>query len=553
MASRHQGRKLVAERTAGIERARDAVRRESWAEAYAELAADDAPDLEPQDLEALADAAWWVSKNDESIAARQQAYAAYAAESDWRRAAYNAGRLSIEHFLREEPAVGAGWLMRAQRHLQDEDECIEHGFLAVLEATVARFSGDLAGAVSLSERAARIALRFGDRDVWALGIHTQGLVLIDRGEIADGLALLDEAMTSVVAGELSSFFTGVVYCDVIEACLELADLRRAAEWSDAARAWCEGLPPESPYPGICRINRAEVETLRGAWPTAEAEASRASTELMSFDPIAAARAFYGTGEIRRRMGNFAGAEESFARAHEIGFEPQPGLALLRLAQGKAEAARTALRLALSSETGSRMRRARLLAAQVDVALAMSDIETARTASSELDAIVAGYPSPALVATAATARGALRLAEDDVSGALDDLRHAITIWQELRMPYEAAGARTRYALALRRADAKEDATLELRAAAAVFDRLGAVIDARATEELLAGPADLPRGLSAREVEVLRLVAAGKSNREIATELVISEHTVARHLQNMFVKLDVSSRSGATAFAFEHDLA
>ncbi len=207
-------------------------------------------------------------------------------------------------------------------------------------------------------------------------------------------------------------------------------------------------PPESPYPGICRINRAEVETLRGAWPAAEAEASRASTELMSFDPIAAAQAFYGTGEIRRRMGNFAGAEESFARAHEIGFDPQPGLALLRLAQGKAEAARTGLRLALSGETGSRMRRARLLAAQVDVALAMSDVETARTASAELDAIVAGYSSPALDATAATARGALRLAEDDVSGALDGLRHAITIWQELRMPYEAAGARTRYALALR---------------------------------------------------------------------------------------------------------
>jgi DNA-binding CsgD family transcriptional regulator len=543
----------VVERTADIERARDAVQRESWAEAYGELAAADPSDLTPEDLEALADAAWWLSKNDESIAARQQAYAAFAAANDERRAAYHAGRLSIEHFLREEPAVGAGWLMRAQRHLQDEAECIEHGFLAVLEGTVARFSGDLDGAIALAERAATIALRFEDRDVWALGIHTQGLVLIDRGEIAEGLALLDEAMTSVVAGELSSFFTGVVYCNVIEACLELADLRRAGEWSEAARTWCDGLPPESPYPGICRINRAEVETLRGAWPEAEAEASRASTELMSFDPIAAAQAFYGTGEIRRRMGNFAGAEESFGRAHEIGFEPQPGLALLRLAQGKVEAARTGLRLALSGETGSRMRRARLLAAQVDVALVVSDVETARTASAELDAIAAGYTAPALDATAATARGALRLAEDDVAGALDTLRHAIAIWQELRMPYEAAGARTRYALALRRADAEEDAAAELRVAAAAFERLGAVNDARATKELLVGPAGLPRGLTARQAEVLRLVAAGKSNREIATELVISEHTVARHLQNMFVKLDVSSRSAATAFAFEHNLA
>ena len=543
----------MAERNIGIQRARDAAQREAWAEAYGELTAADPSDLTPQDLEALADAAWWQSKNDESIAARQQAYAAFAAANDERRAAYHAGRLSIEHFLREEPAVGAGWLMRAQRHLKDESECIEHGFLAVLEATVARFSGDADGAIALAQRAATIAVRFEDRDVWALGIHTEGLVLIDRGDIADGLALLDEAMTSVVAGELSSFFTGVVYCNVIEACLELADLRRAGEWSEAARAWCEGLPPESPYPGICRINRAEVETLRGAWREAEAETSRASTELMSFDPIAAAQAFYGTGEIRRRMGNFAGAEESFARAHEIGFEPQPGLALLRLAQGKAEAARTGLRLALSGEPGSRMRRARLLEAQVDVALAVSDVETARTAAAKLDAIAAGYSAPALEATAATARGALGLAENDVAGALHSLRHAISLWQELRMPYEAAGARTRYALALQRADAGEEATSELRVAVAAFERLGAVTDARAAMELLAGPAGLPRGLTARQAEVLRLVAAGKSNREIATELVISEHTVARHLQNMFVKLDVSSRSAATAFAFEHDLA
>jgi DNA-binding NarL/FixJ family response regulator len=443
--------------------------------------------------------------------------------------------------------------MRAQRHLQDEAECIEHGFLSVLEATVARFGGDLDGAAALAERATQFALRFDDRDVWALGIHTQGLILISRGEIADGLALLDEAMTSVVAGELSSFFTGVVYCNVIEACLELADLRRAGEWSEAARVWCESLPPESPYPGICRINRAEVASLRGAWLEAETEATRASQELMSFDPMAAAQAFYETGEIRRRMGNLAGAEESFARAHAIGFEPQPGLALLRLAQGKAEAARTGLRRAPPGETGGRMRRARLLAAQVDVALAAGDGETARTASAELDAIASGYATAALDATAATARGTLRLADDDVPGALDTLRQAVAIWQDLRLPYEAAGARTRYALALRSADAEDDAGSELRAAVAAFERLGAVTDARAAKELLAGPAGLPRGLTAREAEVLRLVAAGKSNRAIAEELVISEHTVARHLQNMFVKLGVSSRSGATAFAFEHGLA
>jgi ATP/maltotriose-dependent transcriptional regulator MalT len=542
----------VARQTSDLQRAREAVQRESWVEAYEELAAVDLSDLAPRDLEALADAAWWLSKMDESIAARQQAYAAFAASGDELKAAFNAGRLSVEHFLREEPAVGAGWLMRAQRHLEGQEESIEHGFLAVLEATVARFTGDLDGAMALAERATRIALRFENRDVWAMGIHTEGLLLIVRGDIADGLALLDEAMTSVVAGELSSFFTGIVYCNVIAACLELADLRRAHEWSEASRAWCESLPPESPYPGMCRINRAEVASLRGAWSEAEAESSRASQELMSFDPMAAAQAFYGTGEIRRRMGNLAGAEESFARAHEIGFEPQPGLALLRLAQGKTEAALTGLRLALTGETGSRMRRARLLAAQVDIALAADEAETARRASAELDAIAAGYATPALDASAATARGALSLAEGDVPAALHSLRHAVALWQEIRLPYEAAMARTRYALALRRAADEDDANLELRAAIAAFERLGAMTDARSAKELLAGPAGLPRGLTAREAEVLRLVAAGRSNREIATALVISEHTVARHLQNMFVKLSVSSRSGATAFAFEHGL-
>jgi ATP/maltotriose-dependent transcriptional regulator MalT len=543
----------VAERTAGIERGRDAVRRESWAEAYEQLTAADPSDLTAPDLEALADAAWWVSKMDEAIAARQQAYAAFSASGDELKAASNAGRLSIEHFIREEPAVGAGWLMHARRHLEDQPESVEHGFLAALEATIARYGGDLDGAMQLVERASLIAGRFDDPDLTAMATHTQGIVLVLAGDVAAGVAMLDDAMTSVVAGQLSPYFTGIVYCNVIGTCLDIADVRRADQWSEAARAWCDTLPPESPFPGMCRVNRAEVARLRGAWPEAEAEATRASEELLGFDPMGAAQAFYETGEIRRRMGNLAGAEECFARAHEIGFDPQPGLALLRLQQGKAEAARTGLRLAVGGETGSRMRRARLLAAQVEVALAVGDVETARTASAELGEIAASYATPALDASAATATGALNLAEGDVPAALDSLRHAVALWQEIKLPYEAAVARTRYALALRSAEAEDDAALELRAAISGFERLGAVIDARTANELLTGPAGLPSGLTAREAEVLRLVAAGRSNREIATALVISEHTVARHLQNMYVKLSVSSRSGATAFAFEHGLA
>ena len=542
----------MPERTADIERGRDAARREAWAEAYEELASAEPTDLTPEDLEALSDAAWWLSKMDESIAARRSAYAGYAESGEDARAAYMAGRLGVEHLTRGEPAVGAGWLMRAHRHLEGLPDRVEHGFLAVIEATVARFGGDLDRAHQLATRAAEIGRRFRNPDVVALAIHTNGLISISEGRETEGVAMLDEAMTAVVAGELSSFFTGVVYCNVIGACLELADVRRAGEWSEAARAWCESLPPESPYPGLCRINRAEVARLRGAWAEAEAEAVRASEELLSFDPMAAASAYYEAGEIRRRTGNDPGAEDAFARARELGFDPQPGHALLRLGQGKVEAAQTSLRLAVSGGEGNPLRRARLLMAQVDVALAARDPETARAARDAL-ALIADSERPALAAAAASADAALRLAEGDVSTALESSRRAASIWQELKLPYEAAFARLTYGLALRASGDEEDARSELRAALATFERLGASPDARRVADLLGVGRGLPRGLSEREAEVLRLLATGKTNREIAAALVISEHTVARHLQNMFVKLGVSSRSAATAFAFEHDLA
>jgi DNA-binding CsgD family transcriptional regulator len=543
----------VAERIAGADadRAREAVRRESWAEAYEELRVLDPAGMEPRDLEALADAAWWLSRSDASIAARQRAYAGYVAAGEDLRAAWCAGRLCMEHFFRAEAALAAGWLMRAQRLLRDQPERVQHGYLAAVESILAQARGETGEAVAGAERATGIGVRFGDPDLVAMGIHLHGLGLIDDGRVAEGMALLDEAMTSAVAGELGTFFTGVVYCDVIAACLAVSDVGRLGEWTEAARQWCDSLPADAPFPAICRVNRAEAATLRGAWPEAEAEATRATREVR-FNPRVAARAFYETGEIRRRVGNLAGAEEAFTRAHELGLQPQPGLALLRLAQGKPDAALQALGVALADEPAARPRRARLLAAVVEVALAAGDLDAAGQASRELDEIAGRLATPALVAAAATAGGALRLAEGDLPGALERLRAACATWQELRLPYETAQARMRYGTALRCAGDEEDALLELRAALAAFERLGAAGDAGRTAALLGGEA-LPRGLTAREAEVLRLVAAGKTNREVAAALVISEHTVARHVQNIFAKLDVSSRSAATAFAFEHGLA
>jgi ATP/maltotriose-dependent transcriptional regulator MalT len=543
----------VAERTGDNERARGAVEQRSWPEAYRLFHDLEPLGLSPDDWERYADAAWWTGRIEESIAARQKAYTGYLEAGRDRQAAWMAARLCIEHFLRDEPAVGAGWFARVQRHAKDLPDCVEVGFAALLEATMLRFAGNPASALPSAERAVEIAQRFGDRNLLGMAIHIRGLVLITQGRVAAGVALLDEAMTSVVAGELSDYFTGAIYCNVIGACLEIADVRRAGDWGEAARAWAESIPPESPYPGMCRINRAELASLRGDWAQAEAEALRATEELLRFNSPLAGEALYETGDVRRRLGDLSGAEEAFERAHELGFEPQPGLALLRLAQGKVEAALATLRVAMTGGSSSRLHRTRLLWALADAALAAGDMDAARTAAEELDAIARDADASVLAASAATVRGSILLAEDDVPAALTSLRRAGALWQDLRLPYEAARARMMYGLALRAAGDEDGAGLELRAALAAFQRLGAVGDAAKASDLIGRPAPLPRGLTAREAEVLRLVAAGKTNRDIAVELVISEHTVARHLQNMFAKLGVTSRSAATAFAYEHDLA
>jgi ATP/maltotriose-dependent transcriptional regulator MalT len=542
----------VAERIADIERARAAVERESWDEAYEAFLAVEQSTFAPDDWRDFADTLWWLGRLEESIAARQRAYIGFAAASDEGAAGWAAARLCIEHFLREENAVGAGWFARAQRHAEAMPDSVELGWHALLEATLARYSGDLEGAIPLVERASAFGQRFADRNLIGMALHTHGMILVSIGRVSEGVAMLDEAMTSVIAGELSNYFTGAIYCNVIDACLSIGDVRRAAEWSVAARAWADAMPPASPYPGMCRINRATIASLRGEWPEAEAEAARAAEEL-SFSPSLHALALYEMGDVRRRLGDLAGAEAAFEHAHALGMEPQPGLALLRLAQGKVDAAMAALRVAATAGSRTPLAGSRLLWALADAALAAGDIETAGTAAGELRDMTREVDAPILAASSSTVEGSVRLAEGDVPGALESLRRASAIWQELKLPYEAARARMLYGLALRAAGDEEDAKLELRAALSAFERLGASADTVKTSDLLAPPTSLPRGLTPREAEVLRLVAAGKTNRDIAVELVISEHTVARHLQNMFVKLDVSSRSAATAFAYEHGLA
>jgi DNA-binding CsgD family transcriptional regulator len=376
-------------------------------------------------------------------------------------------------------------------------------------------------------------------------------VLIASGRTAEGVALLDDAMTSVLAGELTPFFTGIVYCNVIAACLDLSDLRRASEWADASAVWCETLPPDSPFPGLCRVNRAVVARMAGSLDEAEAEATVAAEHLVRFAPEDARHAFYQVGEIRLERGDLAGAQEAFDRARELGSDVLPGVALLRLAEGKPREAATALRLA--DDTKPPPERARILAAGVDVALADDDLETARSRAAELEALAAAFPAPPFEALAAVARGSVLLAGGDPQTGLDALRRACGLWHDLKLPYETARARALCGRALMASGDADAGEQELRAARAVFEQLGAVADAAAIASLVGESSLLPAGLTAREAEVLRLVASGKTNRDIAVELVLSVHTVGRHLQNIFAKLGVSTRAAATAYAFEHGLA
>jgi DNA-binding NarL/FixJ family response regulator len=535
-----------------LDRAREAVARRDWADAYAAFHDADRAAMTGSDLEAFADAAWWRSELSESLQVRKEAYAAYDAEGNEGAAGWQAGRLAMEHFMRGDPAVASGFLMRAQRHAADLPPGREAGFLITLESVIALQAGDIEGSLARIADAVRIGRELGDPELVAMAVHTQGLALIDAGRVTEGLALLDEAMASTIAGEVGPYFTGIIYCSLLSACLAIGDLRRAGEWADAAASWCDTIPPDSPYPGMCRANRAEVARLRGAWPEAEAEAERACAELMDVEPGIAAAAFLQLAEIRRRRGDLTGAEAAYARAHEFGEDPQPGLALLRLAQGKGPAARGAIAAALGSAGMARPHRVRLLAADVEIALAAGDVDEARTSADGLAAIASETGTPAFAAQASQAAGAVALVSGEVDEALARLREATTIWQDLRLPYEASHARVRLAQALRAAGDEEGATLELRAALAGFERLGAARDVGEVAGLLGADDALPDGLTPREAEVLRLVAQGKTNRDIAVELVISEHTVGRHLQNLYGKLGVSSRAAATAYAFEHGL-
>ena len=538
----------------GLERGREAYAKRAWTDAYESLSrADQTSPLGAEDLELLATSAYMLGRDNE-LSDLERAYHVYLDAGEALRAARCAFWVGMQLFTLGEIGRGTGWLGRARRLVEREGrECVEQGYLLLPLMFQQEDAGEYEAAVATAAEAAEIGERFRDADLFALAVQAQGILLVNMGRVVEGLRMLDEAMVAVTDGEISPIVSGLVYCGVIMGCQDAYELRRAQEWTAALTRWCEEQRDMVAFTGTCMVHRAEIMQLHGAWPNALEEARRAGERCArAMNRAAAAQAHYRQGEVHRLRGEFAAAEQAYQDASRGGWEPQPGLALLRLAQADTAAAGASIRRAVGEATES-SKRVGLLPAYVEIMLATGDVQEARSASRELEEISAAFQSSMLGAMVAHARGAVDLADGDVRAALVALRHAQQVWQELEVPYEAARVRVLLGLACRTLGDEDTAALELEAAKGDFANLGAAPDLARVDALIRGASPIyAHGLTQRELEVLRLIAAGKTNKAIAAELVLSERTVDRHVSNIFTKLGVSSRAAATAYAYEHRL-
>ncbi len=541
--------------TAALEQARRAYADEAWGDAHRRLAeAASAGLLEAEDLERLAVAAHLVGEDEASFTAWERAHDAFLEQDEVAHAARCAFWASHLLMLAGHGTRGRGWLARAERLLDDHGlDGPERGLVLMWTAKLQIVAGEPEAALGLLQRANDLARTTGDPDLRAFAWLVHGQALIAMEEVAAGLRLLDEAFLEVEQGRVSPIATGIIYCAVILTCQDAFDVARATEWTAALQDWCDTQPDLVPFRGQCVIHRSEIMQLHGDWSDAMAEADWACQHLdrPEGDPLLGL-ALYQKGQLHRLRGELEQAEHCYADASRRGYDPQPGLALLRMVQDRPEAAVAAIRRT-REETRDWPARAKVLAAEAEIMIAAGDVEAARSAADELSTVAAQVDAPLLTAMASQAAGDVALAEGVTAAALQALREAAAAWGKLNAPYEQARVREAIGAACRGVGDHDTAGLELASARRVYEQVGAVPDRDRVDALLAPePEAAPAGLTAREVEVLRLVAAGATNRAIADELVISEKTVERHLSNVFLKLDLHNRAAATAWAYEHDL-
>jgi DNA-binding CsgD family transcriptional regulator len=535
---------------------RDLYARQAWREAYEALTtADRSAPLGPPEVELLATSAYMLGREQEYRELLERAYRGHLEAEEPLAAVRCAFWIGLTLATRGELGQSGGWLARAERLLdRDGTDCVERGYLLLSRVFEHEAGDELDRAAATAAEAAAIGERFGDLDLFSLGVFAHGSALIGLGRLREGLALLDLAMVAVLAGEVSPVPSGIVYCGVILACEEAHDLRRAREWTTALTGWCAGQPDLMAFTGRCMVHRAQIMRMDGSWQQAIEEAHRAAARcLKGENRVAAGQAHYQRGEVHRLRGEHSAAEEAYREASGQGWEPQPGLALLRLAQGNATAAEAAIRRVMS-EAGDPVKRARLVPAYVEILAAVDDLEAAQQGCAELDSIARAEAEPgALAAMAAQARGRVELAAGRAQASLASLRRADELWRGFAAPYESARARELIGLACRSLGDEDSARLELEAARETFARLGAATDLARIE----GPSGLDRAtesheLTKRELEVLRRLSTGQTNREIAAGLVLSVRTVDRHVSNIYAKLGVSSRAAAASYAHEHGL-
>jgi ATP/maltotriose-dependent transcriptional regulator MalT len=538
-----------------LDRAREAYAQMAWANAYASFCeADEEQKLGVADLDRAGRAAVLIGRDTDADELWRRAVQEAEGTGDYETAAYYAAWLGMALMTRGEIARASGWFSRGGRLLDEvRVQSAVGGYMLLPGALQALFGGDPASARPLFADALAIGERFRDADLMAFGRLGLGRSLLGLGKAREGMALLDDAMVSVTSGEVSPYVSGIVYCAVIEACHSVLDVRRAREWTEGLARFCELQPSLVRYRGHCVVHRAEIMKLRGHWPEALAELERTSAPAAEANAVMALAA-YERAELHRLRGEFADADASYRAANELGHEPQPGLALLRLAQGDADAAAATIRRVVD-EHHDPAERSRLLAAYVEIMLEVDDLAAARTAAEELAVLAHELDAPFLDATADYAAGTVALADGEPSMAIAALRRAWTTWCDIDAPYDAARARLAIGLACRELSDDDTAAMEFAVARKTLEELGAVDEVARLDALTRPTAarDAASGLTGRELQVLELVAAGKTNREIAADLVISEKTVARHISNIFTKLGVSSRAAATAYAFRHGLA
>jgi DNA-binding CsgD family transcriptional regulator len=525
----------------------------AWLDAYEFLSrADEDGLLQPKDLELLARAAYMLGRDDEYVRNLERAHHGHLDAGEVASAARCAWWIGHNLIMGRDSTRAAGWFSRGARLLEQLDrDCVERGYLLIPALLRAR---DARVAYATATEIAAIAERYDDPDLVAIARMGQGHALVLQGRTEEGYGLVDETMVAVTTGELSPVVAGIVCCNTITFCQKAQEVRRARAWTGVLTEWCAGQPDMVAHTGVCLVHRAEVMQLQGDWRGALEEVLRAGERLDQgvLNQRIAGSANYRRGEILRLQGEVEAAEEAYRVASRLGFDPQPGLALLRLAQGDSAAAVGAIRRTVD-ETTEPLERAGVLAACIEILLAVGALEDAHHASRELGAIRQTHPSDLLGGLAAHAEGAVMLAEGDARAALRSLRGALSAWQDIEAPYEAARTRVLLGTACRRLGDRDAAGLELEAARAVFEELGAGPDLARLDALATpAPAKGAHGLSSRELEVLRHVAGGKTNKKIAAELVLSERTVERHVSNVFSKLGVSTRAAATAYAYEHRL-